>query len=232
MYFASHQSNSALRIWSWPDVDSNPASTSRSVTPWSNASRECAGPDGKNWCGHHDGRIQSGFLTDDILGFMWTPSQGGSFPFPYTRVATVDTSNTLAAVDNIDIWSPDVAHMFPSASVNAEGQLGGTIMWGGGSTHYASCSAWMADSPAAEDLVPLDHTLSIAGNFGPDNGDERSGDYTWSAADYPDDSQFVGACFAYVSFRSGTSTFIRFGRGVIEGIFADGFEDGSIGAWN
>jgi hypothetical protein len=232
MYFASHQGNSALRIWTWRDVDTSPASVSRTVTPWSSSSYSCPGPDSRNWCGRHDGRIQGGFVTGSTVGFMWTPSQGGSFPFPYIRIATFDAGSSLTVVDNIDIWSPDVAYMYPSVSVNSEGRLGGTVMWGGGDTHYASCSAWMADSPTAADLVPLDHTLSIAGSVGPQNSDGRSGDYTLSEVYYPDAAQFVGACFAYQSYGSGTATYMRFGRGVDQEIFSDGFESGGTGAWN
>jgi len=217
MYYATHQSNASLRIWSWPDAAPSP------VSP---------GPDGENWCGRHDSRIQGGFVTGQTVGFLWTPSQGGSFPFPYMRVSTFDTGNDLASLNDIDIWSSDLAFMYPSASVNSAGQLGGTIMWGGGDTHYASCSAWMADSPTAGDLVPLDHTTSIAGNFGPENGDQRSGDYTLSEVYYPDGTQFVGACFAYLNQGSGTSTFMRFGRTPTVEIFADGFESGGTTAWS
>jgi hypothetical protein len=232
MYFASHQSNSSLKIWSWPDASPSPVAVTRNVTAWSNSSRWCPGPDGVNWCGRHDGRLQGGFITGDTVGFVWTPSQGGSFPFPYMRVSTFDAGNDLAALDDIDVWSPDVAFMYPSVSVNSAGQLGGTVMWGGGDTHYASCSGWVADNATQESLVPLAHTLSIAGNYGAQNGDRRSGDYTLSEVYYPDDTQFVGACFAYVTQGRGTSTYLRFGSDPIGGIFADGFESGDASAWS
>ena len=232
MYFAAQPNNSNLRIWSWPDATPDPTLVVRSITPWSNSSRVCPGPDGRNWCGFHDGRIQSGFLTGSTLGFMWTPSQGGSFPFPYLRFSTFDTGNDLALVDDIDIWSPDVAFMYPSASVNSLGELGGTVMWGGGDTHYASCSAWMAQTPTADDLVPLNHTTSIAGTIGPSNGNSRSGDYTMSTSYYPDDLQFAGACFAYLGLGSGTATYVRFGSDSSGEIFADNFEVGDTTAWS
>lgn len=232
MYFASHQSNTAMRVWSWPDADPDPTSVSRIVASWINGNHSCPGPDGRNWCGRHDARIQGGFVTGETVGFMWTPSQGGSYPFPYIRISTFDTTTSLTPIDDIDIWSSDVAYMYPSASVNSTGQLGGTVMWGGGDTHYASCSAWMADSPLAGALVPLEHTTAIAGAFGPTNSSARSGDYTLSEVYYPDDTQFVGACFAYLSLGSATSNYIRFGRTPTEDIFADDFERGNTGAWN
>ena len=231
MYFAAHQSSSSLRIWTWPDSDATPTATTKSISPWATGSYSCPGPDGRNWCGRHDGRIQAGFITGNAVGFIWTPSQGGGFPFPYMRESTFDTGNNLAVLDEIDIWNPSLAFMYPSASVNAAGQIGGTVMWGGGDTHYASCSAWMADSPTQEDLVPLAHATSIAGTVGPQNGDGRSGDYTLSEVYYPDDTQFVGACFAYQNFGRGTSTYIRFGRTATDAIFADGFEGGNTTAW-
>lgn len=232
MYFAAQPSNASLRIWTWPDGTPSPSAVAQAVTPWLNQTRLCPGPDGRNWCGFHDGRLQSGFVTGSTVGFMWTPSQGGAFPFPYIRVATFDVTGGLALMEEVDIWSPDLAYMYPSASVNTDGRLGGTVMWGGGDTHYASCSAWMADSPTAAGLVPLAHAVSIAGTTGPNSSGGRSGDYTMSSRYYPDGSQFVGACFAYNSANSGTSTFVRFGRVAGDGIFADDFESGGTGDWS
>lgn len=232
MYFAAQPNNVSLRIWSWPDANPSPTSVSRPVAAWSDNSRQCPGPDGRNWCGFHDGRIQSGFVTGSTVGFFWTPSQGGSFPFPYMRVSTFDAGDDLASVDDIDIWSPDVAFMYPSASVNSAGELGGTVMWGGGDVHYASCSAWMAETPTAGSFVPLNHTTSIAGAFGPSNGNSRSGDYTMSTSYYPDDLQFAGACFSYLSLGSSTTTYLRFGKENSDAVFADGFEGGNTSAWS
>ncbi len=231
MYFAAQPNNVSLRIWSWPDGADTPSWVQPPVAPWSNDARQCPGPDGRNWCGFHDGRLQSGFVTGSTVGFMWTPSQGGGFPFPYLRISTFDAANDLEPLDDIDVWSPDVAYMYPSSSVNAAGELGGTVMWGGGDTHYPSCSAWMAASPTADDLVPLEHVTSIAGTVGPSNNSSRSGDYTMSATYYPDDLQFAGACFAYLNLGSSTTTYVRFGRQAVPEVFADGFVSGDTTSW-
>ena len=116
--------------------------------------------------------------------------------------------------------------------VNSAGELGGTVMWGGGSTHYPSCSAWMASTPTAAGFVPLNHTTAIAGNFGPLNSDDRSGDYTMTTLYHPDDLQFAGACLAYNSLGSGTMTYVRFGDASDTVIFIDGFESGDVTAWD
>lgn len=105
-------------------------------------------------------------------------------------------------------------------------------MWGGGDINYASCSAWMASTPTGGDLAPLNHTTSIAGAVGPSNNNSRSGDYTMSTSYYPDDLQFAGACFSYLSLGSSTTTFVRFGSDTGEEIFADGYETGDTTAWS
>jgi hypothetical protein len=148
------------------------------------------------------------------------------------RISTFDADNDLGLLEDIDIWSPDVAYMYPSASVNSVGELGGTVMWGGGDTHYASCSAWMATTPTADDLSPLNHTTSIAGTIGPSNGNSRSGDYTMSTTYFPDNLQFAGACFAYLSLGSGTMTYVRFGSDTSGELFTDDFEGGGLTAWS
>jgi hypothetical protein len=63
MYFAAQPNNVSLRIWSWPDGADTPSWVQPPVAPWSNDARQCPGPDGRNWCGFHDGRLQSGFVT-------------------------------------------------------------------------------------------------------------------------------------------------------------------------
>jgi hypothetical protein len=232
MYFAAHGSSASMWVFTWADGDSSPTGAGKGITPWSNGNRVCPDPDGVNWCTFYDGRIQSGFLVGSTVGWMWSPSQGGSFPYPYVRISTFDTSNNLEPIEDIDIWSPDFAYMYPSAAVNSDGEIGGAVMWGGGDTHYASCSAWMAQSPDAAGFVPLESTLSIAGTKGPASSGGRSGDYTVSNVYYPDDTQFVGACFAYHSENSAEATYMRFGLELSEDIFADGFESGDTSIWS
>lgn len=232
MYFAAQPNNASLRIWTWTDAGATPVAVTKSITSWMNASRQCPGPDGRNWCGFHDGRIQGGFVTGSTLGFTWTPSQGGGFAFPYMRISTFDTESSLDHIEDIDVWSPDIAYMYPSVEVNSLGELGGTVMWGGGEVHYASCSAWMAETPTEAGFVPLNHAISIAGNNGPSNGNSRSGDYTMTTVYYPDDTQFAGACFAYLALGSSSMNYVRFGTDAGPEIFADDFEGGNTNSWS
>ncbi|RLE23929.1 MAG: hypothetical protein DRJ65_10850 [Acidobacteria bacterium] len=230
MYFADHNSTAQMILWTWPDADDNPTSVNRSITGWLNSTRICGSPDGREWCGGMDSRIQSGFKSGSTIGFMWTASQGGGFTKPYTRISTFDTSNNLSHIEDIDIWSSTVGFVHASSAVNSNGQIGGTILWGGASD-FQSCSAWMAESPSAAGFSPFDTVTALNGTSGPSSN--RSGDYLMSATYYPNTQQFVGACFALTSTSRSQSRFLHFGReSSTILIFSDGFEDGTMDQWS
>jgi hypothetical protein len=194
------------------------------------ATRVCGSPDGREWCGAMDSRVQSGFQSGTTVGFMWTASQGGGFAKPYTRISTFDTATDLTHLEDIDIWSSTVGFVHASAAVNSLGQIGGTILWGG-SADYQSCSAWIADSPTSASLAPFESLISVAGASGPSTN--RSGDYTWTNVAYPNTDQFIGACFALSSPSRAVSTFVNFGRAStgVSPFFADGFESAGTDGW-
>jgi hypothetical protein len=209
MYFADHISTASIRIWQWPEASETPTSFDRTVTAWSDATRVCPGPDGRDWCGFIDRRMAGAWVADGTVGFMWMPSQGSGFAFPYTRVARFAES-TLTLTDEPVIWSPGFAWVYPSAGVNANANLGGTIMAGGGDTLYPSCVAWLADDHNGDLIAPLENQVAKFGTSGP--GVNRSGDYNSTATFSPYDFIYSGACFAYDSTDAGTAHYVLFGR--------------------
>ena len=55
------------------------------------------GPDGAEWLGRTDPRITGGWLAGNRAGFMWTAAADARRPFPYVRVAVVDTATHALA---------------------------------------------------------------------------------------------------------------------------------------
>lgn len=230
MYFADHISNASLRIWRWPEADAGPTSFDRAVTAWTEAQRVCPGPDGRDWCGRIDRRLMGAWVGDGTVGFMWTPAQGAGFPFPYTRVARFSEAG-LALVGEPLIWSGSHAWVYPSVAVNAAGDLGGTILAGGGASLYTSCIAWIADDVNGDAIAPLESQAAFFGTIGPSSN--LSGDYTSARPYWPNAYLWAGACFGYTSTTVGHARYVLFGREAdVARIFTDGFESGNTNAWS
>jgi len=230
MYFASHISNNSMRIWRWRDSGGSLSTFDRTVNTWSNATRVCPGPDGRDWCGFLDARMTAGFSSNTVIGFMWTAAQDGTYPFPQVRIARFDTAAALTLVDQPVVWSGSTAWAYPAAASNARGDIGGSILYGGGASLYMGCTVFLADVVNGYVLAPLENVVSIAGTIGPSSN--RSGDYLTARGDMPNRSRFEGTCFAYNSTTASTSRHVRYGRSSISGdLLRNGFETGNTAEW-
>lgn len=232
MYFASHISNSSLRIWSWPNVSTAPASVDRTITTWANDTRACPGPDGNDACGFIDARLEGAWDADGVVGFMWVPSQDGSFPYPYTRIARFNRLD-LSLIDEPTIWAADLAWIYPSVDVNNNGNIGGSIMAGGGIMEPA-CVMWLSDDFNGDSFAPLENKVAAFGSAGPSS--DRSGDYNVSRVHRPNGLVYSGACFSYPNPGESEARYVRFGREAnfngSDLIFTNGFESGNTSAWS
>lgn len=229
MYFADHISTASVRIWRWPERSAAPVSFDRAVSAWSDSPRSCPDPGGHNGCGFIDRRMAGAYVADGVVGFMWMPSQDATFSFPYVRIARF-SSLTLSLISEPLIWSSGFAWAYPSVAVNRNGDLGGTVMAGGGTTLYPSCVAWIADDANSDTLAPLENQVALFGTDGPSIN--RSGDYNSTSAYYPNNRIWAGACFTYLSTSAGHARYLLFGREKDANlVFEDGFASGNLNAW-
>lgn len=134
MYFASHNGGTRMRVHSWPDASSTVSSFEVRVRAYSAGPYSAPGPDGAEWLGRTDPRITGGWLAGNRAGFMWTAAADARRPFPYVRVAVVDTA-TRALAEQPDIWSSKTAYAYPAACPNAQGVVGISLFSGGGGHH-------------------------------------------------------------------------------------------------
>src|SRR5262249_51398220 len=118
--------------YQWAEADgSNLLSTDVPITAWPNVSpRLCPGPDGLNWCRAADKRQATGWISNGVIGFMWSASQspmGDPFPYPYVHVARFTASTTPALMDEPIIWNSGGAWIYPEVGVNDRGDIAGTL---------------------------------------------------------------------------------------------------------
>jgi hypothetical protein len=192
MYWGTHISTSSLRIYRWDEGSGTIYWDDRSITTWADGGGTCAGPDGRDWCGRADGRILAAYVADGVIGFLWNSAQHGAFPYPYVRMARFDES-TRNLIDQPVVWSPSIAWQYPSVAVNGRGDLGGTILAGGGA-FYPQCQAWIADDINSGVFQPLENAQVVASDSGPD--ENKSGDYLTSRPHSPLSNTWVATCFS------------------------------------
>lgn len=131
MYFASVISTSQIRMFSVGD-DSNSLS-SQVIGGLSNTYfglHTSIGPDGNNWTGRADPRVQAAWVSKREIGFMWNSAQGGERPQPFIRAVKLSRSNNKV-IAQPDLWSKKFAWHYPAVAVNARGDLGGVAFAGG-----------------------------------------------------------------------------------------------------
>lgn len=133
MYFAGHNSSSQIRLFSWAEADNTATFTDIDVTRWigDNNGYSAPGPDGKNWLGRCDPRITGGWVSNGIIGFMWSVDSTPSRQFPHVRVVRINQEDKHL-IDEPDIWSPSFAYAYPDACPNIDGDVAITLFRGGG----------------------------------------------------------------------------------------------------
>lgn len=230
IYFAAHLTNSSMRIYSWLDGSGTVNSYDRTVNAWPVATASCPGPDSRDWCGFVDGRMTGAFAYNGIVGFMWGVAQGGGLTAPNIRIARFDRLSGFALVDQPVVYNPTTAFLYPSATVNDDGEVGGTLLYGGSAT-YPSCAAYLADAVNGWVMAPLENAFVSTGSTGP--GSNRSGDYLTTRINYPRHSSFAGTCFSFATTTSSDSRLALFSRSTLQqALFRNGFETANTGVWS
>lgn len=134
MYMGSHNSVSQLRVLQLPDSSTNISWNDVNVRPWSAGAYSAPGPGGVNWLGRLDPRITGAWVSSGAIGFMWSANRDANHPLPYIRVVRIKET-TKALVDEPDIWSRLSAWAYPAAAPNAQGTVGFSAFYGGGTRH-------------------------------------------------------------------------------------------------
>jgi hypothetical protein len=168
MYFVSHLNQAAVRVFTWPESSTTVSWNDVTVQSWSDQTRVAPGPDGNDWLGREDGRITASWLSGDTIGFAWTAAQDSNFAFPHARVALVD-KNTKKVTGQPHIWNKEFAYAYPAAAPNANGRVGVSVFYGGGSLNPSHCVGTLLPS-GKWDLV-----TTAVGKHGPN--ENLWGDY-------------------------------------------------------
>ena len=185
MYWASHNNNTSIRIFQWPENSTSFSYFDRTVTAWNTTAQHCPTTnDHFDWCSFSDNRILAAVRTvkqplatptsQSELWFFWNVGAGGSFPHPYIEAARFNES-TMTNDRRPLIWSPTVTFHYPGGAANIRGDIGLSLFESAGTGADPSGLICLADDFTA-DPAPWSCPRFVAiGTNGPDNN--RWGDF-------------------------------------------------------
>lgn len=134
MYFASHNSDSQLRVFSWPENADEVSFDDVDITRWTRGSYVARGPDNRNWLSRCDPRITGGAFSNGAITFAWTVNALDNRPLPHVRVVQIDAAS-MSVINEPDIWNEEYAFAYPALSPNRRGVVGISLFRGGGDIH-------------------------------------------------------------------------------------------------
>lgn len=207
-YFAAHEDNSTLRVWSWPESAATPRVTDLAVASWvEDAPYASAGPDGRNWLGRSDGRLTGAAQTSHEVWFSWGANQGGANnrPHPYVQITRLRLPQ-LTLIENVNVWNPDSATCYGALASNARNEIAMSYAIGGGIRHPSHAVALLTGTSR--------HVVVAGGTRGPT--DHKWGDYLTVRRSSPKTRLFDATGYTLQPASGGvldaTPHFVRFGR--------------------
>lgn len=190
MSFANVVNSNTVEVTSW--AESSTVLNHRTISGLASTALTgfvCTAPNGSNPCERADSRMQSGWINDTEIGLAWQSAALGGRTKPFTRVLVLNRSN-LTVLSQLDIWSNDIAWLYPAFAVNARGHMIGTINLLGGSVHNNLVA-----------IIRDDYTPDIGANgwegysiWSGDNSGASWGDYNGAAPHerYPNTWRGIG----------------------------------------
>ena len=213
MFWATHDNSTAdVALFAWDDgAAARRNDVSRRIPTWASGVGSSVGPDGRDWIGNDDHRLQSGFLFGTEGGFLWTSSPNGAArQRSYVRVCRFQTGDRSIVANN-DVFSDTEDVAYPACGVNRLGHVG-VVMSVGSAVRHVCTAAFLVDnySPTWDNQTI---TLLAGGSSGsPTN---RWGDYHSVVANPVDWLTFLGTGME-MSGGTGTTSVVHrtawFGR--------------------
>jgi len=200
VYWAGHEDNSTMKVYSMMDADGFYSWREVSINSWPNSTMTSTAADGTDWLTDASWKtyVRAAAVSGSSAYFAWNASSGGGFPEPHIQIAKINT-NTFTLESQMQIWNPDFAFAYPYFEMNANGQLGMIVAFGGGPYDASSgVGVW-------GDFVIYYPRLSSSSrtNYGHYHTARRAG---------PKGTKWVGAGYTRIADGTNVPYYIRFSR--------------------
>lgn len=205
-YFASHNTNSQIRVFKWREKSQSPTFKDIDVATWGGGNFISITPDNRNWLERADPRMTGATRANGELWFAWGSSDGGANnrPRPYTQIARIKASN-LTLIENINLWDPESGICYAALNTNSKKEVGVSYSIGGGTRQPTHVVGILTGTRR--------EVTTFTGNRGPN--DDKWGDYLTVRRMSPNQKLFVATGYtlqAGTGVRDATPNFTVFGR--------------------
>lgn len=151
-WWASHNSNTSIRIFHWPENTGTVSWNDITVPAWSTGAQSCPVSDGTDWCAFSDYRILTGSRVkigvytassgtqpsplNYELWFFWNVGSGNGFAKDYIEAVRIGIDETFASAPvnkgRPFIWSSTIPFAYVGSSPNIRGDIGISFFAGQG----------------------------------------------------------------------------------------------------
>ncbi len=140
IFWAGHNSNASLRLYSWPEGSGSYSWSDLAVGAWANTGITSITPNGQDWMNK-----LSGFPGNSVIGLTrsggqvwlaWSAGTNANFPQPHVEMITVAPSGPTL-VRQVQIWNTSYAFGYPALATNAcTREIGLSLEYGGNKKFY------------------------------------------------------------------------------------------------
>jgi hypothetical protein len=207
-FWASHQTTSLLRVFSWDEGASQVFFNDIPVARWDGEDFQSRTPlpDRFDWLGRADPRIVGAAMAGNELWFAWGSGRGGvnNRPQPFVQMARINADD-FSVIDNVTLWNETFAFCYPALDSNAAGEVGLSTMIGGGDRFPSHVVGMMTGTPK--------QVVTAVGVHGPSGN--RWGDYLTTRRHSPNPALFSATGYTLdrgTGGQDGNPRYILFGR--------------------
>ena len=200
VYWAGHVDNSTLKVYSMMDADGFYSWREVPINSWPNNTITSIAADGSDWLKDASWKtyIRAAAVRGNSVYFGWNASSNDRFPEPHVQIVKIN-SGTFDLESQMQVWNPDFAFAYPYFEMNAEGELGMIVAFGGGTLDASSgVGVW-------GDFVIYYPGLSSSSR-------ENYGHYHTARRSGSDSMKWVGAGYTRQSDGSNLPYYIKFSR--------------------
>ena len=158
IFWAGHNSNSNMRIFSWQESSTTYFWRDVSIGSWpnNNANLTSTSPDAQDWLT----KLRD-FPVNAVLGstrvltgggkqvnqiwFAWSAPAGDNFRQPHVQWVALNRSNNLSLVSQQQIWNSSYAFSYPAIASNSNGEVGLSLEYGGGGNYENHVAGFWGD---------------------------------------------------------------------------------------
>jgi hypothetical protein len=175
IFWAGHNSNSQMRIFSLAEGSNTYFWRDRNVSSWPNNAPTSLTPDNQDWLAKNfNGPGGNSFPRNGVIGatrtsgqvwFGWTAGTNERFQQAHVELVAFDPGNNYNKVRQVQVWNNNYAFAYPALATNVcTGEIGMALEFGGGGNYE-------------------NHVVGFWGDFvvyqttGSDVGTVRFGDY-------------------------------------------------------